>query len=131
MTPEEIRAMLEDMAEKNGPRCYKLVQDGYLLAVGVGPGGTEITGEEYEAIRAVIDACPTPPEGFDYRLREEDLIWQLYAVMAPEEEPLDPGEALEMICGSRSLTKTQAEGYRADVLSAKLAREERKEKREE
>ena len=47
--------------------------------------------------------------------------------MEPEEEPLDPGEALEMICGSRSLTKTQAEAYRADVLSAKLAREERKE----
>ena len=124
----ELLAMLP---QPSAPRWYRRDEDGYLVAVGVGgTDGEEITEKEYNAIRAVLAEKPTPPAGYDFRLRE-DLEWQMY--LLPEEdgeESLDPARALELICGTSALTKSQAEAYRADILSAKQAREERKEKSE-
>ena len=119
-----INTVLAWMNASGALRRYKRIEDGYLIGIGVGGGGTEITAAEYAALAAIIAAKPTPPEGYDYRLRE-DLEWQTYLLPEPEEEdaPLDPARALELICGTSSLTKSQA-----DAFSAKLAREERKEK---
>ena len=120
-----VDSFLDLLRTQAEPRYYKLAEDGYLLGIGAGAGGTEITKEEYGRIEAVIAAKPVPPEGCDYRLRE-DLQWQTVVLPEPEEEPLDPARALELICGTSRLTKAQA-----DEFSAKLAREERKEKKEE
>lgn len=52
----------------------KQTQDGYIIAVGEGIHGQEITAEEYALILAVIADKPHK-EGKDYLLRE-DLTWE-------------------------------------------------------
>lgn len=48
--------------------------DGYIVAYqSEGEHDTEYT----EAIK-VMETRPTPPDGYDYRLRAEDLTWELY-----------------------------------------------------
>ena len=125
-----IQTILAWMNASGAVRRYKRVEDGYLILIGEGSGGTEITAAEYDRLAALIAAKPAAPEGWDYRLTA-GLEWELCELPPvpgedPEDEPLDPARALELICGTSSLTKTQA-----DAFSAKLAGEERKEKREE
>ena len=132
MTPEQRQALTERLLamqpQPPEPRRFRIDSDGYLLSVGIGPGGTELTGAEYDEILAVIGGKPAAPEGYDYRLRT-NLTWELCERPAPPEEgELDPAQALEMICGKSSLTRTEALRFQADL---KTAREEAKEKREE
>lgn len=70
-------------------RYNKHTKEDYIVGIGTGDGGVEITREEYEALRAVIEARPTPAEGFGYRLRT-DLTWEEYE-LPPIEEP-EPSE---------------------------------------
>lgn len=58
-------------------RYFKIEKDGYILAVGNGNSGEEITKTEYNTITEVINNCPVPPNGMLYRLRT-DLTWELY-----------------------------------------------------
>ena len=90
MTEEQRQAMIEALTamipDPPLPRYYRQDEEGYLTAVGIGgTDGKEISAGEYEAIRAVIAGKPTPPAGYDYRLRD-DLHWQLSALPEPEEE---------------------------------------------
>lgn len=79
-------------------RYYKNISDGYILAIGTGNGFEEITGAEYEDIKAAIAAKPPRTETTDYRLRA-DLTWEAYEV-EPEPEPdLDDAEAYNIIFG--------------------------------
>lgn len=66
-------------------RYYKMIIDGYLVAVGNGSGGTEITADEYAELLNIIRNKPSAESGFDYRLRE-DLEWELYEIPTTEEE---------------------------------------------
>ena len=68
-------------------RYNKNAQDGYILAIGTGAGCEEITEQEYNAIKAVINARPTPPDGYGYRLTATE-IWEQYAL--PPVEDTDP-----------------------------------------
>ena len=70
-------------------RYYKQLSDNYILAIGTGPGGTEITETEYNSILSVIQSRPTP-ETQGYRLRT-DLTWEAYD-LPPEPEPSDEDE---------------------------------------
>lgn len=63
--------------------AYKKSMDGYILTIGTGSGGTEITDAEYKQIMAVIQAKPARTETTDYRLRE-DLTWEPYTIEEPE-----------------------------------------------
>lgn len=84
---------------------YKIENDGYILSIQVGGGGTPITDDEYNAILAAIYNCPEAPEGYGCRLKT-DLTWELYE-LPPEPEP-DPdaeitdSEALAIITGGGS-----------------------------
>lgn len=51
------------------------------------PTAEEITAEEYNRVKAVIDNRPTAPDGFAYRLTE-NLEWELYElpVVGDEEQ---------------------------------------------
>ena len=69
-------------------RYYKQIQDGYLLCIGTGNGGEEITQEEYNSLLSHIKARPIPEDGYDYRLKE-DLSWELYEL--PTTEDSDTG----------------------------------------
>lgn len=82
-------------------RFYKQTSNHYIIAVGTGAGGTEITETEYNDIMAIIQSCPAA-EGKGYRLKT-DLTWEAYD-LPPEPEPSDADElsdaqALNMILG--------------------------------
>lgn len=72
-------------------RYYKQLSGAYLTAIGTGPGGVEITEDEYNAIMDVIRNRPTAA-GKGYRLRT-DLTWEEYDLPPePETEELTTEE---------------------------------------
>lgn len=78
---------------------YKIINNGYLIAVGTGAGGIEITAEEYENILTVIKERPTAEAGYDYRLKE-DLTWELYECPVIDDgDEISDSEALDIIVG--------------------------------
>ena len=82
-------------------RFYKQTSNHYIIAVGTGAGGTEITKVEYDEIMAIIQNRPAT-EGKGYRLKT-DLTWEAYD-LPPEPEPSDAdelsdAEALNVILG--------------------------------
>ena len=80
-------------------RFYKLIENGYILAIGTGGGGTEITEQEYNTIMEVIHQKPARTETKDFRLTES-LTWEEYnRPPEPEDEEIDDGEALGIITG--------------------------------
>lgn len=81
-------------------RYYKLVEDGYIIAIGTGLDGVEIAAEEYKHIKECMLNRPEPPEGYDYRLRE-DLTWEEceLPIIDPVEEEISDSEALAIILG--------------------------------
>lgn len=64
----------------------KLVIDGYIVALSTG-GGTAITESEYSTIMQKIQNKPADPEGYQYRLRANNMEWEL--VELPEPEPVE------------------------------------------
>ena len=66
---------------------YKLVDDGYIVCIGTGGMGEEITESEYSEIMTAIANKPQRTETTDYRLKT-DLTWEQYEVDPPE--PSDP-----------------------------------------
>ena len=70
-------------------RYYKQTDRMYILAVGVGVGGMEISADEYSEILSVIQNRPTA-EGKGYRLKA-DLTWEAYD-LPPVPEPSDDDE---------------------------------------
>ena len=60
-------------------RYYRIDKDGYLVMIGTGNGGEEITAEEYNEIIEVLKTKPTPTESTDYMLKS-DLTWEQYEV---------------------------------------------------
>ena len=80
-------------------RYYKLIEGGYILAIGTGGGGTEITENEYNSIMTVIQNKPQGTETTDYRLKT-DLTWEEYEFPpTPEDYDISDEEALEIITG--------------------------------
>ena len=67
----------------------KQTSNNYILAIGTGYGGTEITEDEYNKIMAIIQNHPTA-EGKGYRLKA-DLTWEEYD-LPPVPEPSDDDE---------------------------------------
>lgn len=70
-------------------RYYKQTDDVYILAVGVGAGGMEISADEYSKILSIIQ---NRPSAYDkgYRLKT-DLTWEAYD-LPPVPEPSDDDE---------------------------------------
>ena len=82
-------------------RYNKQTSNNYILAIGTGYGGTEITETEYNEIMAIIQNHPTA-EGNGYRLKA-DLTWEEYD-LPPKPEPSDEdelsdAEALSILLG--------------------------------
>lgn len=65
-------------------RYYKNIADGYLVAVGNGNGGIEITEAGYNNLLEIIRNKPTAESGYDYRLKA-DLTWERYELPTLEE----------------------------------------------
>lgn len=80
-------------------RNYKYINNGYILAIGTGNGGTEITEAEYNEILSAIQSKPPRTETTDYRLRK-DLTWEEYEVEPPAPDPdMDDAEAFQYLFG--------------------------------
>lgn len=58
-------------------KYYKVIEDGYISAIGVNIEGEEITEEEYAMLLDVIRSKPIPPENYDYRL-SKGLQWEIH-----------------------------------------------------
>lgn len=79
-------------------RYYKIIENGYLIAIGKGAGGIEITEEEYNSLLEHIRNKPEAEEGYGYRLKE-DLTWELYELPIVPEEEISSDELMNMIEG--------------------------------
>lgn len=81
-------------------RYYKQIEDDYIVAIGTGFGGTEITEEEYDNIMSIIKSAPHE-DGKGYRLKT-DLTWEEYDVepIEVEDEP-SAEELLSIITGEQ------------------------------
>ena len=80
-------------------RFYKIINNGYIIAIGTGLDGTEITESEYNAIRDCIINRPTETETKKYRLKE-NLTWEEYEIEPPiPSEDIDAEEALDILLG--------------------------------
>lgn len=79
-------------------RYYKIIENGYLIAIGKGAGGIEITEEEYNSLLEHIRNKPEAEEGYGYRLKE-DLTWELYELPIVPEEEISSDELMSMIEG--------------------------------
>ena len=82
-------------------RYYKQTDSMYILTVGVGAGGIEISADEYSEILSVIQNRPSA-DGKGYRLKTH-LTWEAYD-LPPEPEPsaadeLSDAEALDILLG--------------------------------
>ena len=75
-------------------RYHKAVNEGYVILIGIGNGGTEITEPEYNTIMQKIQNKPVDPEGYAYQLRADSLEWELVKLPPIEPEPLTDEESL-------------------------------------
>lgn len=83
-------------------RYYKLIENGYITAIGTGGGGTEIMEQEYNEIMTAIQQKPPRTGTTDYHLKE-DLTWEEYERIDPvEPEELEPEEAMNILLGRES-----------------------------
>lgn len=57
-------------------RCFKTIENGYIIALQTVIGQTEITEQEYNEILSVIRNKPIAEDGYCYKLKE-DLTWEL------------------------------------------------------
>ena len=68
-------------------KFYKRIESGYIFLIGTNCGGNEITEQEYNTIMQVINAKPTAPKGYDYKLTE-GLEWELFELPPIEDDEL-------------------------------------------
>ena len=81
-------------------RYFKSIKNGYILGIGTGNGGTEITETEYVQVLSTIKNKPHDTATVGYRLTES-LEWESYE-KEPEPEEIDDSEALEILLGGAS-----------------------------
>lgn len=85
-------------------RYYKILQDGYILSIGKGAGGEDLTESEYMQILDSIRNKPAAPDGYIYRLKS-DLTWErLEQPVTPEDADPDLTDAEAKVRG-HPLTK--------------------------
>lgn len=72
---------------------YKYINDRYIIGVGTGSGGEEISEQEYNAILDKINNRPEAPDRYSYRLTTA-MEWELAEV--PKTEPTEEEEIIEI-----------------------------------
>ena len=66
-------------------RYYKIINDDYIMAVGIGNGYIEITENEYNEILTAIDNMPIAPQGYEYKLKNNST-WELCEITEEYQE---------------------------------------------
>jgi len=70
-----------------------IIKKGYIIA-------TTHDDEQYNAIMQKIQIKPADPEGYTYKLRADDLEWELVKLPPIEPEPLTDEQALTRYANS-------------------------------
>lgn len=80
-------------------RYYKDIKNGFIVAIGTGGGGVEITEAEHDSILAVIHNKPARTETTDYHLLE-NLTWQEYErIEPPDDSEPSADEVVDILLG--------------------------------
>ena len=87
-------------------KYFKQISDGYILAVGTGAGGVEITETEYSQILAVIRRKPAAAGHTDYRLKT-DLTWEAYTIEYVPAADFDAASAAMIAATEDTMTATR------------------------
>lgn len=64
----------------------KLIEGGYIIAVGTGILGEEIKESEYNELLSIIHNRPIPQSGYDYKLKADTLTWELVELPPIEDD---------------------------------------------
>lgn len=80
---------------------FKIVDSDYIVAIGKGNSGTEITELEYNEILAVIRNKPQDTATIGYKLKT-DLTWESYEKEPQPEPDLSADEIVNIIFGGVS-----------------------------
>ena len=78
----------------------KVVDNGYITAIGVGLIGEDITDDEYNQILGILQTAPSA-EGKGYRLKT-DLTWEEFDIEEPvidDDDELSEEDALAILMG--------------------------------
>lgn len=78
-------------------RFYKTINGEYIMSIGTGSGGIEITENEYNEIVFVVQNKPQATETTDYNLKT-DLTWEAYEI-EPVEEDATAEEIVDILTG--------------------------------
>lgn len=83
----------------------KMLKDNYIVSVGKLQGTitsqntVEITEEEKSTLVGLFNSKPVSPEGWDYKLRNSDLVWELVELPPDPDPEVDDAEALDILLG--------------------------------
>ena len=80
---------------------FKIINNGFILGLGIGSSGTEITEEEYASLTDIFHAKPSDTEIIGYRLKDDTLEWESYDKTS-EPVIIDNTEAIEILLGGAS-----------------------------
>lgn len=68
-------------------KYYKVIENGYIVQIGTGDFATEIAESEYNELLSIIQTVPKASDGYQYKLRADNLEWEL--VELPDPEPIE------------------------------------------
>lgn len=83
---------------------YKVVDGGYIAGIGTNGSDsvTAISEAEYKNLLSLIKSAPSAPSGYTYKLRADNLEWELVELPPIEPEPStveDKAEAYDILMG--------------------------------
>lgn len=78
-------------------RYYKSISNGYIITIGTGDGGEEISEAEYAEIESVIKNRQKTTDSTGYKLKT-DLTWEAFEI-EPGESDISNEEVLDIILG--------------------------------
>ena len=80
---------------------FKVANDGYILGLGIGSKGIEISENEYNSLTGLFHSKPLDTETVGYKLNELTLEWESYEKSA-EPDVIDDSEAIDILLGGAS-----------------------------
>ena len=102
------RRLGTERIRRSGMRYFKKIENGYIIAIGTGGGGTKISKSSYDEIMSIIQNKPPRTETTDFRLKK-DLTWEEYErPIDPADDEIDAEEALDILLGRDGDEETES-----------------------
>lgn len=83
-------------------RYFKVIKNEYILTVGTGAGGIEITEDEYRELYNIFLNRPDDSVSV-YDLRADTLTWEQTGIYTDIAEEISDAEALAIILGGETV----------------------------